>query len=364
MPSPAFRTIVHVDMDAFFTSVEIRDQPNLKGKPIVVGADPKGGSGRGVISAASYEARKFGVRSAQPVSTAYKLCPEAIFLPHRIDRYREVSDEVMEILGGFSDLMLRASIDEAVLDCTDNAGGFKSWKHLGQAIKASVYEATTLTCSLGIATGTTIAKMASEFQKPNGLTLVLPGREAAFLAPMAVETIPGIGPRARESLNRLGLRTIADLQNAEPLVLATALGSWGKRIYDLSHGHDDDELNLGEARKSFGEERTYAVDLDNYADAENALREIADDLALRMSRKNISGRTLTLKARAADFTTITRSRTLPIPIRSAPALFESAWQLFQQNISPQKLQAEKIRLLGIQMSKLYAAKPGEQLWLF
>jgi nucleotidyltransferase/DNA polymerase involved in DNA repair len=364
VPLAAFRTIVHVDMDAFFTSVEIRDQPKLKGKPIVVGADPKGGSGRGVISAASYEARRFGVKSAQPVSTAYKLCPEAIFLPHRIERYREVSNEVMEILSTFSDLLLRASIDEAVLDCSDNAGGFKSWKHLGQAIKDKVRHETTLTCSLGIATGTTIAKMASEFQKPDGLTLVLPGREAAFLAPMAVETIPGIGPRARESLNRLGLRTIADVQGAEPLVLATALGSWGKRIFDLAHGSDNDELILGEARKSFGEERTYATDLETIEAAEAALREIADDLALRMSRKNISGRTLTLKARAADFHTITRSRTLPIPVRSAPALFEHAWQLFQQHVSPEKLKHEKIRLLGIQMSKLYAAKPGEQLWLF
>ncbi len=351
-------------MDAFFTSVEIRDQPQLKGKPVVVGADPRSGSGRGVVSAASYEARKYGVKSAQPVSTAYKLCPDAIFLPHRIERYREVSDEVMEILGRFSETFVRMSIDEAVLDCTEGGQRFKTWKQLGQAIKNEVLRATSLTCSLGIATGMTIAKMASECNKPDGLTLVSPGKEKLFLGPMRVETIPGIGPRARESLNRLGLRLISDLQTADIETLTNALGSWAGRIYDLANGTDTDAVVTTHTRKSFGEERTYLTDLDNFTDAQTALREIADDLAQRMQRKNVSGRTLTLKVRAADFHTITRSRTLPIPIRSSPALFEHAWELFTQNVTGERLAKDKIRLLGIQMSQLYLAKSGEQLWLF
>ncbi len=359
-----FRTIVHVDMDAFFTSVEVRDRPDLKGKPVVVGADPKGGHGRGVISAASYEARKFGVRSAQPVSTAYKLCPEAIFMPHRIDRYREVSDEVMEVLGGFSEKHLRMSIDEAVLDCSDSGEKYETWKKLGLAIKKAVRDKTGLTCTIGIATGMTLAKMGSELKKPDGLTLIHPGKEAEFLAPLAVETIPGIGPRAKESLHRLGIRKIMDLQNTEPEVLAQALGKWGARIYDLARGIDNDDVVSTHERKSFGEERTYETDLESMAQVEAALREIADDLAGRMTRKNISGRTLTVKIRFSDFHTITRSQTLPVPVRSAENLWEHAWAIFQRNVPVEKVKTEKIRLLGIQLSHLYLAKAGEQLWLF
>lgn len=351
-------------MDAFFTSVEVKDRPDLKGKPVVVGADPKGGHGRGVVSAASYEARKFGVRSAQPVSTAYKLCPEAIFMPHRFNRYREVSDEVMEALAPFSEKHLRMSIDEAVLDCSESGVQYETWRKLGLAIKKAVHEKTGLTCSLGIATGMTLAKMGSEFRKPDGLTLIHPGKEAEFLAPLAVETIPGIGPRAKENLHRLGIRKIADLQKATPEVLAQALGKWGARIYDLVRGVDNDEVVSAHERKSFGEERTYETDLESMDQVEEALREIADDLSARMGRKNISGRTLTVKIRFADFHTITRSQTLPVPVRSAAGLFEHARSIFRKNVATEKVKEEKIRLLGIQLSHLYLAKPGEQLWLF
>jgi nucleotidyltransferase/DNA polymerase involved in DNA repair len=360
----SFRTIVHVDMDAFFTSVEVKDHPHLKGKPVVVGADPKGGHGRGVVSAASYEARKFGVRSAQPVSTAYKLCPEAIFMPHRIDRYRDVSDEVMEILGTFSEKHLRMSIDEAVLDCSDSGEKYETWRKLGNAIKKAVREGTGLTCTLGIATGMTLAKMGSELKKPDGLTLIHPGKEAEFLAPLAVETIPGIGPRAKEALHRLGIRRISDVQAAKPDILTQALGKWGSRIFDLSHGIDNDEVVSNHDRKSFGEERTFHHNLETIETVKDALREIAEDLAGRMSRKNISGRTLTVKIRFADFHTITRSQTLPVPVRSASHLMEHAWALFERNVSPLKIRDDKIRLLGIQLSHLYTAQPGEQLWLF
>lgn len=359
-----FRTIVHVDMDAFFTSVEVRDFPHLRGKPVVVGADPKGGHGRGVVSAASYEARKFGVRSAQPVSTAYKLCPEAIFQPHRIDRYREVSDEVMEILATFSEKHLRMSIDEAVLDCSDSGAKYETWRKLGNAIKKTVRDKTGLTCTLGIATGMTLAKMGSELKKPDGLTLIHPGKEAEFLAPLLVETIPGIGPRAKESLHRLGIRKIADLQNTDADVLSQALGKWGARIYDLARGLDNDEVVSTHERKSFGEERTFHHNLETMEAAAAALAEIAEDLAGRMSRKNISGRTLTVKIRFADFHTITRSQTLAIPVRTAANLMEHAWTIFERNVPALKVRDDKIRLLGIQLSHLYMAQPGEQLWLF
>lgn len=285
-------------------------------------------------------------------------------MPHRIARYREVSDEVMEILNSFSDKALRMSIDEAVLDCSDSGTIYKSWKKLADAIKHEIREKTGLTCSIGIATGMTLAKMGSEFQKPNGLTMIQPGREIEFLAPMPVETIPGIGPRARENLHRLGFRKIVDLQKADMEILSAALGKWGTRIHDLVSGIDNDEVISTHDRKSFGEERTYQIDLETMEQVEKALLEIAEDLSQRLGRKNISGRTVTVKIRAADFHTITRSQTLPVPVHSGANLFEHAWAIFNRNSTPEKVKHEKIRLLGIQLTQLYMAKTGEQLWLF
>ena len=270
----------------------------------------------------------------------------------------------MEILNTFSDRALRMSIDEAVLDCSDSGTIYKSWKKLAEAIKREIREKTGLTCSIGIATGMTLAKMGSEFQKPDGLTLIHPGKETEFLAPMPVETIPGIGPRARENLHRLGFRKIADLQKADMEILSAALGKWGVRIHDLVRGIDNDEIVSTHDRKSFGEERTYEIDLDTVEQVEAALHDIAEDLSNRLSRKNTSGRTLTVKIRAADFHTITRSQTLPVPVHSAASLFEHAWTIFNRNMTAEKIKQEKIRLLGIQLTQLYMAKTGEQLWLF
>lgn len=362
--STGFRTIVHVDMDAFFTSVEVLDHPELRGKPVVVGADPKAGHLRGVVSAASYEARKFGVRSAQPVSTAYKLCPEAIFMPHRFERYRAVSDAVMEVLAEFSDRLLRMSIDEAVLDCSETGAKYGTWKNLGAKIKEAIRSKIGLTCTIGIASGKTLAKMATEIKKPDGLTLVHPGKEREFLAPLPVEAIPGVGPRAKETLNRLGLRKIGDLQTSQADQLGAELGKWAQRLLAIANGIDDDEVETTHERKSFGEERTNQADLENLSQVQAAFTEIADDLARRLASKNTSGRTITIKVRFADFHTITRSQTIPVPARGSQTLFETAWRLFTQNVSEEKLAREKIRLLGIQLSNLYTAKPGEQLWLF
>ncbi len=358
-----YRTIVHVDMDAFFTSVEVRDNASLKGKPIVVGADPIQGKGRGVVSAASYEARKFGVRSAQPVATAYKLCPEAIFLPHRFARYMEASNEIIRVLSTFSDTLLRMSIDEAVLDCSHLGEEFGTWLKLGHAIKNKVREETELSCTIGIATGRTLAKMATEIQKPDGLTLVHPGKECTFLAPLAVEAIPGVGPKAKQSLNRLGFRKIGDLQQAERSLLVQTLGKWGEKLFDLVNGRDSDSFTEHE-RKSFGEERTFETDLETLEKTQDALLQIAAELAAHMRQKNISGRTVTLKIRFADFHTITRSQTYPTPIRSALVLENVALQIFNRNVSRETVRTEKIRLLGIQLSHLYTAQVGEQLWLF
>lgn len=360
----SFRTIVHVDMDAFFASVEILDHPHLRGKPVVVGADPKSGQSRGVVSAASYEARKFGIRAAQPIGTAYKLCPQAVFMPPRFERYREVSDAVMAILAQFSDRLVRLSIDEAVLDCSESGKTFGTWKKLGTAIKGAIRSQLALTCTIGIASGKTIAKMASELQKPDGLTLVPPGKEAEFLSVLPVEAIPGVGPRAKEALHRMGIRKIADLRIADPLALVAALGRWATRLCALASGIDSEPIETSYERKSFGEERTYDTDLATPEEVHSALHTLAEDLALRLEGGGISGRTITLKIRFADFFTITRSQTIPVPTRSVELIFETAWRLFCDNVSEERLRSEKIRLLGIQLSKLYTASPGEQLWLF
>lgn len=359
---PGFRTIVHVDMDAFFASVEILDHPHLRGKPVVVGAAPQ--KGRGVVSAASYEARKFGVRAAQPVSTAYQFCPQAVFMPPRFARYREVSDAVMAILSEFSDRLVRLSIDEAVLDCSESGKKFGTWRKLGSAIKAAIRSKLELSCTIGMASGKTIAKMASETGKPDGLILVPPGKEAEFLSALPVEAIPGVGPRAKEALHRMGLRQIADLRSASPFTLIAALGRWAARLHDLANGIDTEPIDTSHERKSFGEERTYDTDLALRDDVHSALSALAEDLALRLESGGVSGRTITLKIRFADFLTITRSQTIPVPTRSVELLLATAWRLFCDNVSEERLQTEKIRLLGIQLSKLYTASPGEQLWLF
>lgn len=361
---PTFRTIVHVDMDAFFTSVELLDHPELRGKPIVVGLDPRTNGGRGVISAASYEARKYGVRSAQAAGKALQLCPDLIFLPHRYPRYLALSAAAMEILSQFSDRLLRTSIDEAALDCSLTGKPFRTWRNLGAAIKQAVFKGTGLTCSVGIADGPTLAKIASEFHKPDGLTLLLPRNGRDFLAPLPVEAIPGVGPRAKDALNRLGIRRIADLQTAELSAVTEAVGKWAQRLQAIARGIDDEQIVTGQDRRSIGEERTFESNFDNRADAEMALHRIADELAGRMQHAGVSGRTVTLKLRFADFHTITRSQTIPVPVRSSEALFETALRLFRQNVSEAKINQEKIRLLGIQMSNLYTAAPGEQLWLF
>ncbi|HRP68527.1 MAG TPA: DNA polymerase IV [Turneriella sp.] len=274
-----FRTIVHVDMDAFFASAEILDHPELKNKPVVVGADPLGrqyngkqameiqsnsegiARTRGVVCAASYEARRFGVKSAQPVKKAYQLCPHAIFLPPRFERYSELSDMMVAALGVFSDTVLRLSIDEAVLDCTELGSRFGTWRTLAEGIKKEVAQATGLTCTVGIATGRTLAKMASEINKPDGLCLIRPGKEKEFLAPLKVESIPGVGPRAKETLNRIGIRTVEDLQKIDIHTLVALLGKWGARIFEIAQGIDNESVVGVRERKSFGEECTYEKDL-------------------------------------------------------------------------------------------------------
>ncbi|MBV6494629.1 MAG: DNA polymerase IV [Turneriella sp.] len=377
-----FRTIVHVDMDAFFASVEILDHPELKGKAVVVGADPLGriynGHGtmevveensrvsrtRGVVCAASYEARKFGVRSAQPVKKAYQLCPEAIFLPPRFYRYSEISDRVMNSLQGFSDKLLRLSIDEAVMDASLQGIKYGTWKILGEAIKKAIFEATGLTATAGIATGRTLAKMASEIKKPDGLYLVPPGKEKEFLAPLKVEAIPGVGPRAKEILNRVGVHIIADLQKLNAETLVGVLGKWGMRLYELAQGIDNEPIETSRTRKSFGEECTYDTDLASWDNVNAALADLATSLTRSMSRKKISGRTMTLKIRFADFHTITRSQTFPVPISDAGTMQSRAQELLARSVTHAQVEKEKIRLLGIQMSHLFSEKVGEQLWLF
>lgn len=363
-PQLAFRSIVHVDMDAFFASVEELDHPELRGQPIVVGADPRAGRVRSVVSSANYVARRYGVRAAQPVTMAWRLCPNAVFLPPRFARYSEVSDAVMEVLSGFSERTVRLSIDEAVLDCSNAGKKFGTWKSLGRAIKDAIKKEIGLSCTIGIATGKTLAKMACELHKPDGLTLVPPGQEKAFLAPLPVEAIPGVGPRAREILQRIGIHKIADLQQANLDLLVAHLGKPALELWQLACGIDNSEVIAHFERKSYGEECTYDKDLSQPEEVAQALKDLAEQLEYRLAEDNVSGRTVTLKVRFADFRTITRAQTVPVPIRTAPFLEEAAWRIFRLHVSGSQLREDRIRLLGIQLSNLYRMRKGEQLWLF
>lgn len=354
------RTIVHVDMDAFYAAIEQRDHPELRGRPVVVGADPQGGSGRGVVSTASYEARKFGIKSAMPVSTAYRLCPSAVFVPPDFSRYEEASNRVMDCLSRFSPYVEQVSIDEAFLDCTGTEKLFGPPAELGRKIKEVIRAAVNLTASAGIAVNKSIAKIASDFQKPDGLTIIEPGREAEFLSPLPVEKVWGVGPKTAERLRSLGFKTIGDIVRATRTEIVQLLGQSGEKIYDLAHGVDDRGVSAGWQRKSISEETTFERDTDDIERLERTLGGIAERLAAAMIRENIKGRTLHLKIRLTGFETHTRSRTLAKAVCDMKTLRAFALEELHKFERGQK----KVRLIGIGVSELVRPEKIEQLELF
>jgi nucleotidyltransferase/DNA polymerase involved in DNA repair len=340
------RTLLHVDMDAFYAAIEQRDEPALRGRPVIVGADPQRGRGRGVVSTASYEARRFGVGSAMPISQAYDLCPQAAYLPVDMPRYAEVSRRVMEILGRFSDLVEPVSIDEAFLDVTASRRAFGTGEQVARQLKQAIQKEERLTASVGVASSKLVAKIASDLEKPDGLVVVPPGDEAAFLAPLPVRRLWGVGPKLEEALLRVGVHTIGDLARLPEKTLERRLGNHGLDLVRLAQGVDDRPVlaDVGRA-KSLGQERTFASDTAALPRLRATLLKLADAVASRLRHHHLAARTVTLKYRDETFRTLTRSQTLARPTDAAQDLFRVAFELFEG------VHAERpVRLLGIYAS--------------
>ena len=343
---PAIRKIIHVDMDAFFASVEQRDNPELRGKPVAVG----GSSKRGVVAAASYEARTFGVKSAMPSVTAMRLCPDLIFVPHRFEEYRKVSRHIREIFARHTDLIQPLSLDEAYLDVTHDKQGIGSAVKIAKMIRKAIEEETDLTASAGVSYNKFIAKLASDQNKPDGLCVILPEHGAEFVAGLPVRRFHGVGPRTAEKMAKLGLVTGADIASRDEAWLTAYFGSWGSYLHKAAWGIDDRPVNANSIRKSLGGELTYFDDKRSEDELRDALDEIIDIVWSRIDRYKAQGRTITLKARYADFRTVTRSRSIP-HILSDRDEFASIGHALLDVLLPAE---QGIRLLGLTLSNLVA----------
>ena len=355
------RIIAHVDMDAFYASVEARHKPELRDRPVVVGADPKEGRGRGVVEAASYAARRYGIRSAMPISRAWKLAeaarkkgePAVAFVHGNRTLYVEVSGRVMAILAPGGDLFEEASIDEAYLDLS-SLGTFEAAVERVQALKREVAEREGLTCSVGLGPNKLVAKIASDFKKPDGLTLVRPEDVQAFLDPMVIRVIPGIGPKTEAELHERGIRTVRDLRELERGRLAEWFGRWGEDLHAKARGLSDSPVSNEWEPKSVGEQETFEV---NTLDADFILervRALADEVFARVGRQGFRAfRTVTITVRFAHFRTLTRSRTTPEEIASEDALSACAVELIRPFLDERENpRGTKIRLIGVRAEKL------------
>ena len=359
----AVRTILHVDMDAFYVSVELRRRPDLRGQPVVVG----GTGPRGVVAAASYEARRFGVFSAMPSSVARRRCPHAVFLPGDHELYSEVSAEVHEIFHSFTPLVEGLALDEAFLDLTGGRRLFGSGSAAAHAIRDEVARRLDLTCSVGVATNKFLAKLASKAAKPvaspagvrpgPGVVEVPPGGELAFLHPLPVRALWGVGPASLERLQRLGVETVGDLAGLGEAAVVRALGTAnGQHLSRLANALDDRPVEPDRAMKSIGHEETYPYDLHEPADLQTQIVRLSDAVAARLRHHRVGARTITLKVRFAGFQTVTRSRTVTAPLTTGPAIAAVVLPMLEA-IDP----SPGVRLLGVSGSNL--GEPVEQLSL-
>ena len=355
------RIIGHLDMDAFFAAIEERDHPELKGQPVVVGADPAGGQGRGVVSTANYPARVYGIHSAMPISTAWKLAeaarrrgrPATVFVRGSHRKYGEVSARIMAILHHYAPVVEEASIDEAYFDLSFT-GSFEAAAALARQIKAAIVDQERLTGSIGIGPNKMVAKIASDFQKPDGLTLVTAEEAEAFLAPMAVRKIPGIGPKTEQTLARLGIKTVQDLKRFTPEELQEKFGKWGPSLYERIRGRHDSPLVTEWEPKSVGEQETFAQDTRDLEFIFSRLWFLCREVCRRFTAGGFhTFRTVVVTVRFADFETFTRSYTLPQPAESPRTLRFHAMKLLTPFLDRRENPRGKlIRLIGVRVEKL------------
>lgn len=351
------RKIIHIDMDAFYASVEQRDNPQLRGKPVAVG----GSAARGVVAAASYEARKFGVRSAMSSRIALQKCPQLIFIKPRFEVYRSVSQQIRTIFAEYTPLIEPLSLDEAYLDVTENLKGMASATQIAQEIKAQIKEQTHLTASAGVSYNKFLAKLASDYRKPDGLFVIKPAEGEAFVASLDVGKFHGIGRVTAEKMHRMKLFTGADLKAKSEEFLRTHFGKAGTFYYHIVRGVDNRPVEADRIRKSVGSENTFAEDLETLGELQNGIQPLLEDVWKWVERTQVYGRTLTLKVKYNDFQVISRSRSSFLPIREKTFFEQIAFELLEQVYPPEK----PVRLLGISLHNLEGLQPveGQQLTL-
>ena len=352
--------IAHIDMDAFFAAIEQRDRPELRGKPVVVGAHPKGGTGRGVVSTCSYEARRYGIHSAMPISQAFKRCPQAAYLPVDGKKYKQVSDEVFTVLENFTPDIEPVSIDEAFLDLTGVWHLHGSPRAVAERIKDSIKTRLALTASIGIAPVKMLAKIASDYCKPDGLLEIAPGDVFGFLWPLPVERLWGVGPKAKQALNGLGLKTVGQLAAVDREFLYKRFGEQGLHLWDLANGRDPRTVGGADEAKSISNEHTFDVDTVDPQEISRTLLYLCEKVSRRLRKEGLKGKTLSVKVRLPGFKTYTRARTLTERTNYVETLYQEAQKLLAEFVR----QKVPVRLIGVKASNFVDPYVQDSLFSF
>ena len=337
------RKIIHIDMDAFFAAVEVRDNPKLKGHPVIIGSDPRLTGGRGVVSTCNYEARKFGVHSAMSSKEAYERCPQGIFISGNYEKYQAVGLQIREIFKRYTDLIEPMSIDEAYLDVTENKLGIKSAVKIAKLIQHDIWKELQLTASAGVSYNKFLAKIASDYEKPHGLTVILPEEAEAFLAPMDIAKFHGVGKKSVEKLHEMGVYTGADLLKIPEMTLIDKFGRFGFDLYRKARGISNSPVKSNGIRKSIGKERTYAKLLYSEEDIKKELTLLAQKVENSLTKHDKKGRTIVLKIRYADFSTLTKRKSLNLATQDKEQIERTAHEIYDSL----EEQARGIRLLGL-----------------
>jgi DNA polymerase-4 len=349
----ALRRILHCDMDCFYAAVHMRDDPSLHGKPVVVGGDP---DGRGVVAAANYEARKYGIHSAMPAAEARRRCAHTVFLRPRFELYRDESKAIFEIYRSYTPLIQPLSLDEAFLDVSEHLGNYGSATAIAENIRQRVRDERRLTVSVGVAPNKLVAKIASDHDKPDGLTIVKPHQVAGFLAPLPVRRLHGIGPSTEKRLHAMGIITVTDLREASLDLLLARFGHWGRGMKKRAWGIDDRPVHGRRVRKSISTEHTFAVNITDPQEIDDTLTAMAEEVARSLDRRELAASTVTVKARYPDFTTPTRSHTLPTPTADPAAIAVVARELIRRTEAARR----SVRLLGVGVSNLVPGELGQR----
>ena len=344
-------------MDHFFAAVEIRERPEIKGKPVVVGADPKKGKGRGVVSTSNYEARKFGVNSGIPISRAWYLCHDAVFLPVNYSLYREVSAKIMNILQKYAEKFERWGLDEAFLDVSSRVKNFEEAKQLAQKIKTEVKQKEKLTCSIGVGPNKLVAKIASDFVKPDGLTIVQPEDVQSFLNPLRVRKLLWVGKKTEIQLMNKGIQTIGDLASFDPNILAEKFGSSGTQLYLMAHGLDESEVQEHWEQKSISRETTFETDISDFELVLGTVTVLCEELHQELRASNFLFKTITIKIRYENFETHTHGKTLSFFSDQLKDIQKNAIGLAKDYL----FLDHKVRLIGVRLSNLFLAEKQTRL---